>query len=102
MFFSIFVPFGIDYFYLEQYFIFVIILSTCCLAIVGNCYRFTVSQNPNYFADKSNLFFIVLAILAVLWWIVNVFITAFGLINDSNGFETVSDLNMLFFGPAPA
>ena len=96
LFFSIFIPFGLDYLYLEQYIIFVIILFSCCFTMIGNCYRYTVSTNPEYFHENANLFFIVLGALAIILWIVNIFLTAFGTIKDGNNFNTVSDLHMLF------
>ena len=98
LFYSIFLPFGIDYIYIGQYIPFLIILFFCCFTIIGNCYMFSISQSTNYFDSKSNLFFATLAVLLVIWWIINIFLTAFGVVKDSHGYSTISDLYMLLNG----
>jgi hypothetical protein len=97
LFLSFFLPFGLDYLYLGQYWIFIGILLACCFTIIGNCYRFAVSSHSNYFKNHSNLFFTALAILSLIWWVINIILIASGKITDGNGIETVSDLNLLVY-----
>ena len=98
LFYSIFVPFGLDYLYLGHYLIFVVILLISGFALISNCYRFTFTKSKYYLSDKSDWFYVGIGLLAILIWIINIFLMGFGLITDENGFETVSDLYMLFFG----
>lgn len=95
LFLSIFLPFGIDYLYLGRYLIFIIILFMCCLTLFGNCVRFAVSPHKDYFKNKYNLFFIILAIVMLFWWILNIALIWTGVIKDGNGIDTVNDLYFL-------
>lgn len=95
LFLSIFTPLGFDYLYLGRYLIFAIIFLLCCATLFGNCARFAMSTNTNYFEQKWNLFFIVLAITMVLFTIVNIIIIGTGLVTDGNNVATVSDLYFL-------
>jgi len=98
LFYSIFVPFGLDYLYLGHYLIFIVILLISGFALLSNCYKFTFSKSKDYLSDKSNWIYVGIGLLAILFWIINIFLMGFGLIKDENGFETVSDLYLLFFG----
>lgn len=97
LFFSIFLPFGIDHFYLGNYFIFLGIILACCFVTFGNCYRFAVTTNQDYLKNRTNLFFVVLAAFALIFWILNIVLVITGFYTDSNGVEMADDLNMLFF-----
>ena len=92
---AVFLPFGFDYLYLGWFWIFILILMFCCITIFGNCYRFTVFTETNYFKNEWNLFFCVLALIALVWWIINIFLIVTGRILDSNRIEIMSDLNLL-------
>lgn len=96
VFFAIFLPFGIEYFYLERYWVFFLILFLCCFSIIGNCVRFTISNTQeNYFKNKVNLIFIILFIMMVLFTITNAVLMLIGLIKDGNGIEVYNDLYLL-------
>jgi hypothetical protein len=97
LFLSIFIPFGFDYLYLERIFIFLLIFTACLVMLIGNCFRFAISQNTNkYFQEsKWNIAFIVFALIMIIWWIVNIILIGLGIIKDANGFDTVDDLDFL-------
>lgn len=98
LFYSIFVPFGLDYLYLRHYFLFIVILLISGFALISNCYRFIFSKSKDYLSDKSNCFYVGIGVIAIIFWIINIFMMGFGMITDEKGFETVSDLYLLFFG----
>jgi hypothetical protein len=97
LFFSFFLPFGIDHFYLGNYFIFMGILLACIITIFGNCYRFAVTTNQDYLKDNTNLFFLVIGFLIIIGWIVNIILVILGVYTDGNNIEMADDLEMLFF-----
>jgi hypothetical protein len=95
VFFSIFLPFGVEYLYLEHYYYFAIIFIMCCTAIVGNCIRFTVSSGQEkYFKNKLNLFFFILLIVMIIFSIINVILMFIG-VKDGNKVEVLDDLHLL-------
>ena len=95
VFFSIFLPLGIEYFYLEHYAYFVIIIICCCTAIIGNCIRFTISTSQEkYFKNKVNLFFTLLLVAMVIFYIANVILMFIG-VKDGNNVEVLNDLYLL-------
>jgi hypothetical protein len=98
VFFSIFLPFGFDYFYLGYYYWFVAILLFTMITYIGNFLRFAVANAADwsYFKDKYNLIFFIMLILNLIFWVVNVFMIATDVIKDSNGIATVDDLDYFF------
>lgn len=96
VFLSIFIPFGFNYLYLEQYLLFVLIFFLCCTAIVGNCIRFTISSHKNYFKNKINLLFSIIGAAAVVIWILNIILMCLGVVTDGNSKEMFRDLYFLF------
>lgn len=95
VFFSIFLPFGVEYLYLEHYYFFAIIFIMCCTAIVGNCIRFTVSSGQEkYFKSKLNLFFFILLIVMIIFSIINIILMFIG-VKDGNDIEVLDDLHLL-------
>lgn len=97
LFFSFFLPFGLDHFYLGNYFIFMGILLVCIITVFGNCYRFAVTTNQDYLKDNTNLFFIIIGLLVIIGWIVNIILVIFGVYTDGNNVQMAEDLDMLFF-----
>ena len=95
-FFAVFLPIGIDYLYLGWYWAFILILMFCSTTIFGNCYRFVVFTEKNYFKNNWNFFFFVLIFIALIWWIINIALIVTGIITDSNYIETVSDIHHLY------
>lgn len=95
LFLSIFLPFGVDHLYLGRYLGFVLIFLTCWITILGNCFRFAVSPHNNYFKNGVNLLFLIMAIIMIIWWIINIVFIWIGIFKDGNGIETVNDLSFL-------
>ena len=96
---SIFVPIGVDYFYLENYYIALLILFLCCTACIGNCLRFAFPSEiakKDYFSDRINLFFVLLIGCLFLFWIINIALVLSGKIKDGNGIELLDDIPSLF------
>jgi hypothetical protein len=95
LFFSIFLPFGIDYLYLQNYGIFVLILFSCCFTLIGNCVRFAISSHVDYLKNKMNLTFFILSLLMVIGWAVNIVLVWTGIVKDGNGIDTHDDIYFL-------
>jgi hypothetical protein len=95
VFFSIFLPFGVEYLYLEHYLYFSIIFIMCCTAIIGNCIRFTVSSGQEkYFKNKLNLCFFILLVIMIIFSIINVILMFIG-VKDGNNIDVLDDLHLL-------
>lgn len=95
LFLSIFLPFGVDYLYLGHYWLFVLVFFACWFTLIGNCVRFAVTSHIDYLKNKKNLFFIIMALLMLMWWIINVALIWTGIITDAKGVKTVDDLYYL-------
>ena len=95
LFLSIFLPFGMDYLYLGHYFYFALIFFACWFTLIGNCVRFAVSSHIEYLKNKKNLVFVIMAILMILWWVLNIALIWTGIIKDGYNVETVDDLDYL-------
>lgn len=97
LFLSIFLPFGIDYLYLNRYFFFILIFVLCLTMSIGNCFRFAISQNTDdYFKEsKWNIFFTVFAVAYLIFWVINIILIGTGTVTDSYSVETVPDLDFL-------
>jgi hypothetical protein len=95
LFLSVFLPFGVDYLYLGHYWLFVLIFFACWFTLIGNCVRFAVTSHKDYLKNEMNLFFVIMAILMLIWWILNVVLIWTGIITDGNGIKTVDDLYYL-------
>ena len=97
LFFSIFLPFGIDHYYLGNYFIAVPLTILSILALCGNCYRFVINQNDSDLNEKLNIFFVVLGFSLIIFWVLNAILLSIGIIKDSNNMDLADDLGMLIF-----
>ena len=95
VFFSIFLPFGMDYLYLNRYAVCLLIIIVCCFTLLGNCYRFAVSPTTGYIKFGNNYLFILLALCVFIGGVINIVLILIGVIKDGNGIETVDDLNFL-------
>ena len=111
LFFSIFLPLGIDYLYLEQYFFFIIILLLIAIIIGGNCFimlesELQKSQNDTT-AQKPHLplvtkykqlkiIFPCLCCLLIICYFLNIYLIISGRIKDGNGIDTMNDISFLF------
>jgi hypothetical protein len=96
LFLSIFLPFGFSYLYLGHFWIFLLVVCACFFTLIGNCYRFaTTQQNENYFKNKWNILFLLLALFLLISWIVNTILIWTGIVKDSNNIETIDDLYYL-------
>jgi len=97
LFLAVFVPIGIDHFYLENYHAALIILISCCTACIGNCLRFAFPSNAakeSYFSDKINLVLVILIGVLVIWWILNISLIWSGHILDGYRYTTLNDIPM--------
>lgn len=93
---AIFIPIGLDHLYLNNYWIFALIFLSCWFTIIGNCFRFAVSNRGDYLKNKYNILFVVLGIFMSIWWIINIILIAQGIFKDGNNIDTVEDLSFLF------
>ena len=111
LFLSIFLPIGLDYLYLQRYVFFVLILLYILIALIGNCYLMIKSekektQNKDEKSrDKTEekrsvgvlrIIFFILGGIALCFYFVNIFLIAFGVVDDANGIKTINDLKYLF------
>jgi len=116
-FFAVFLPIGLDYLYLERYFLFIVILLFVTFIFGNQIICFLLSnkyvENNEIFNDYNNYnkeeseididFFriyktinFILSILFIIFWIVDSILQATGKINDGNGIKTDNDMNKLF------
>lgn len=110
LFFSIFIPIGFDYLYLEKYYAFIIIFILSLFIIFGVFYhlihfeleknqdkddKFSLKKDFNYNKKYRNFFFILGAIYFFVY-IINIFFIAFGFIKDGYNVETLNDFLYLF------
>ena len=111
LFLSVFVPLGVDYLYLGNYWAFCIIILTVFFVCIGNCYLLIESQhdmgqnkeekNRNLFQDqisftKTRIIFLILGGLLIIFYIANIILIATGVIKDGNGISTINDLSYLY------
>jgi hypothetical protein len=98
LFFSVFMPIGLDYLYLGFYPIFVAVLLLTLLTFVGNFVRFAIANTIDwsYFKNKYNLIFFVMLISYMIFYFLNAILIATGTIRDSNGIDTVSDIDYFY------
>lgn len=96
VFFSIFLPFGIEYLYLEHYLYFGFIFVLCCTSIIGNCIRFTVSSGQEkYLKNKVNVIFLLLLLVMIIFNVINIILMFIGVVSDGNHVEVLDDLHLL-------
>ena len=111
LFFSIFLPLGIDYLYLEQYFFFIIILLLIIIILGGNCFimldsELQKSQNDNASQKpqlplltkhrRLKIIFPCLCCLLIICYFLNIYLIVSGRIKDGNGIDTMNDVSFLF------
>lgn len=111
LFLSVFVPLGVDYLYLCNYWAFCIIFLVVFFVCIGNCYLLIESQHDlsqskeekkrNLFQDqisftKTRIIFLILGALLIVFYITNIILIATGVIKDGNGISTINDLNYLY------
>ena len=100
LFLAVFVPFGMDHFYLGNYFYCIPILLLCCTTIIGNCIRFAFPSEESkkgYLYDNINIFFAVLIIICLVTWIINIALIITGVTKDGNNIETFDDLTFKWY-----
>lgn len=111
LFFSIFIPLGIDYLYLEQYFLFITTLLLIIIIIGGNCFLILQSELHKSQNDASSqkpllplstnhkklkLIFLCLCCLLLIAYFINIYLIISGKIKDGNGIDTMNDISFLF------
>ena len=105
--FSLIVPLGIDYFYLEYYSIFFIIFITVICVIILNLWLLkcvlkydkltsigNVDKNFEKKYIKFKLAIIIIDFIFFGFYIINSILQGTGVIKDKNGFQTISDFNI--------
>ena len=105
--FSLIVPLGIDYFYLEYYSIFFIIFITVICVIILNLWLLkcvlkydnltsigNVDKNFEKKYTKFKLAIIIIDFIFLGFYIINSILQGTGVIKDKNGFQTISDFNI--------
>ena len=105
--FSLIVPLGIDYFYLEYYSIFFIIFITVICVIILNLWLLkcvlkydkltsigNVDKNFEKKYIKFKLAIIIIDFIFFGFYIINSILQGTGVIKDKNGFQTISDFSI--------
>lgn len=101
---SITLPFGFDYLYLGRIGVFIVILLFSLVVVVGNGYIFAQAERKKNLENEieikptRSLWQIGFTILALIWLvftIINVTLMGNGVITDTNGIATADDLRNL-------
>ena len=105
--FSLIVPLGIDYFYLEYYSIFFIIFITVICVIILNLWLLkcvlkydkltsigNVDKNFEKKYIKFKLAIVIIDFIFFGFYIINSILQGTGVIKDKNGFQTISDFSI--------
>ena len=97
LFLAVFVPVGIEHFYMENYHLALFSLLLCCTSCIGNCFRFAFPSEKakvSYFSDNINKVFIILIGCFLIWWILNIILISTGIILDGHKFKTYNDISI--------
>ncbi len=93
----LFIPFGLHFFYLERYFLFVIYLLLSCTCCCGNCFRYATYNQENYIKNRVNFLFIIMFFAMALLYVINLILIATGkVLTDTNNQTLVNDAYLLF------